>query len=73
MIDRSRTAIAAAEQLPESEQEQLAALWEETLRDNARWRDRFQQPRSQAFFAQLRAEAQLRDVLLLEKCVRAML
>jgi len=55
MIDRLRAVIAAAEQL--SEQEQLAALWEETLRDNVRWRELFQQPGSQAFFAQLRTEA----------------
>ena len=57
MIDRLRAGIAAAEQLPEHEQEQLAALWEEKLRDNVRWRELFQQPGSQAFFAQLRAEA----------------
>ncbi len=57
MIDRLRAVIAAAEQLSEQEQEQLAALWEETLRDNVRWRELFQLPGSQAFFAQLRAEA----------------
>ena len=57
MIDRLRAAIAAAEQLPEHEQEQLAALWEETLRDNVRWRELFQQPGSLAFFAQLRTGA----------------
>ncbi|MFI5275654.1 MAG: hypothetical protein ACHQ1E_00145 [Ktedonobacterales bacterium] len=57
MIDRLRAVIAAAEQLPENEQEQLAALWEETLRDNVRWRTLFQHPGSAAFFEQLRAEA----------------
>jgi hypothetical protein len=57
MIERLRAVIAAAEQLPENEQEQLAALWEETLRDDARWRELFQRPSAQAFFDQLRAEA----------------
>lgn len=57
VVDRLRAVIAAAEKLPENEQEQLAALWEETLRDNTRWHELFQQPGSQAFFAQLRAEA----------------
>lgn len=57
MIDRLRAVIAAAEQLSENEQEQLAALWEETLRDNVRWRELFQRPGSQAFFDQLRTEA----------------
>ncbi|MGH2505709.1 MAG: hypothetical protein ACRDID_24620, partial [Ktedonobacterales bacterium] len=57
MIDRLRAVIAVAEQLPENEQEQLAALWEETLRDNVRWRALFQHPGSADFFEQLRAEA----------------
>ncbi|MGZ6391429.1 MAG: hypothetical protein ACXWQZ_19500, partial [Ktedonobacterales bacterium] len=57
VVDRLRAVIAAAEKLPENEQEQLAALWEETLRDNTRWHELFQQPGSQALFAQLRAEA----------------
>ncbi|WIG59501.1 MAG: hypothetical protein OJF49_002248 [Ktedonobacterales bacterium] len=57
MIDRLRAVIAAAEKLPPNEQEQLAALWEETLLDNVRWHELFRQPGSQAFFAQLRAEA----------------
>ncbi len=57
MVDRLRAVIAAAEQLPENEQEKLAAIWEETLTDNVRWRELFQRPGSQAFFAELRAEA----------------
>lgn len=57
MSDRLRAVIAAAEQLPENEQEQLAALWEEMLRDNVRWHALFQHPGSVAFFEQLRAEA----------------
>jgi hypothetical protein len=57
VVDRLRAVVAAAEQLPENEQEQLATLWEETLRGNTHWHELFQQPGSQAFFAQLRAEA----------------
>lgn len=57
MVDRLLAVIAAAEQLPENEQEKLAALWEETLTDNVRWRELFQHPGSQAFFGELRAEA----------------
>jgi len=38
MIDRLR-AVIAAEQLSESQLTRVAALWEETLRDNVRWRD----------------------------------
>lgn len=57
MIDRLRAVIAAAERLPEREQEQLAALWEESLRDNVRWHELLQSSGSQALFAQLRAEA----------------
>jgi hypothetical protein len=52
-----RAVIAAAEQLSESEQERLATLWEETLVDNVRWHELFQQSGSQAFFARLRVEA----------------
>lgn len=57
MVDRLRAVFAAAEKLPENEQEQLAALWEETLADNVKWHELFQRPGSQAFFAELRAEA----------------
>lgn len=57
MVERLPAVFAAAEKLPENEQEQLAALWEETLTDNVQWRELFQHPGSQAFFAELRAEA----------------
>lgn len=57
MVERLRAVIAAAEQLSESEQEQIAALWEETLRDAVHWHELFQRPGSQAFFDQLREEA----------------
>ncbi len=57
MVDRLRAVIAAAEKLSESEQEHLAALMEEILADDVRWQDLFQRPGSDAFFAQLRAEA----------------
>lgn len=57
MVERLRAVFAAAEKLPEDEQEKLAAIWEETLADNVRWRELFQRPGSQSFFAKLRAEA----------------
>lgn len=57
VVERLRAVIAAAEQLPEQEQEQLAALWEATLQDNVRWHELFTHPGSPAFFAELRAEA----------------
>ena len=57
VVERLRAVIAAAEQLPEHEQEQLAALWEASLKESVEWHELFADPRSQKFFAELRAEA----------------
>jgi|GEM_PF-1949581 len=57
MVGRLRAVFAAVEKLSASEQEHLAALFEENIADDIRWHELFQRPGSQDFFAQLREEA----------------
>ena len=61
LIDRLQTAVEHLSQLTPEQQEQLAEQIEDIL-DEALWNAQFADPRSEAFFDELVAEAQRRPL-----------